>query len=558
MAQGVASVEFGAGVSTGTQPSARGRLLIMMFLEFFIWGAWLPLIFGYLPSLGFSPLQQSWVLNAFALASFAGMFFSNQFADRNFSAERFLAASHLIGGMAILGLFWTDDLTAKLVHAGGGAVAVNAKFIVFFVLMLIHCLFYVPTISICNSIAFANLKDAKKEFGLVRLGGTIGWIAASWPFVFILVDWARVPAFGSVSFSQWLGSALGTSKSGPAALAATRYTFLAAGVASLLLAAFSLTLPHTPPRPAKAGAEKFAWLEAMRLLKVPFLLVLFIVTFLDAGVHQCYFIWTNDFLKSVGIPANWVMAVMSIGQVAEISTMALLGVVLKKLGWRTTLILGILGHAVRFGVFALAPEPWLAVSVIMLHGICYAFFFATVYIFVDEFFPKDARTSAQGLFNFLILGFGPFVANFVWPFLGAQVIGPVAPIEKPAPNVIHVGTQYRNLTIKGTTVPNGKVLITYEDGAKESVKTEATADGKGDWMEATQFVATSKGNAYTISAASADPPGVALPGSIPVTITGAEQVDFKKLFLVPSGTAVFAALMLLIFFHPPKKGKAGE
>ncbi|HWB00405.1 MAG TPA: MFS transporter, partial [Pirellulales bacterium] len=124
------------------------------------------------------------------------------------------------------------------------------------------------------------------------------------------------------------------------------------------------------------------------------------------------------YLKSVGIPANWVMPVMSIGQVAEIGTMAFLGAVLKRLGWRYTMTIGILGHAVRFGVFALLPDPTLAVLINVLHGICYAFFFATVYIFVDEFFPKDARTSAQGLFNVLILGLGPLAANSIWPRLG--------------------------------------------------------------------------------------------------------------------------------------------
>jgi MFS family permease len=111
---------------------------------------------------------------------------------------------------------------------------------------------------------------------------------------------------------------------------------------------------------------------------------------------------------------------MSLGQVAEIGTMAVLGGVLKKLGWRTTMVLGILGHAVRFSVFALVPAPVPAVLVILLHGVCYAFFFATVYIFVDEFFPKDARSSAQGLFNFLILGLGPFAANEFWPRLATS------------------------------------------------------------------------------------------------------------------------------------------
>jgi nucleoside transporter len=382
--------------------SVRNKLSVMMFLEFFIWGAWLPKIFGYLDDLKFTPLEQSWVLNAFALASFTAMFFSTQFADRNFAAEKFLAVSHLIGGLSILGLAWVTDFWS------------------FFALMLVHSLFYVPTISITNSIAFAHLKDAQRDFGLVRLWGTIGWIAASVPFVFILVDWHAVPAFGSVSFTEWLGKALGTPLTGEAAMKGTRFTYVAAGIASLLLAGFSLVLPHTPPKPAAEGRESLAWLEAMKLLKYPFVLVLFVVTFIDASVHACYFIWTDKYLQSVGIPSNWVMPAMSIGQIAEIGTMAILGACLKKMGWKTTMIVGVLGHTLRFGIFALAPFPWLAVSVNVVHGICYAFFFATVYIFVDEFFPKDARSSAQGLFNFLILGLGPFVGNFVWPRLGTM------------------------------------------------------------------------------------------------------------------------------------------
>jgi MFS family permease len=123
---------------------------------------------------------------------------------------------------------------------------------------------------------------------------------------------------------------------------------------------------------------------------------------------------------------------MSIGQVAEIGTMAVLGYVLKRLGWKKTMILGILGHAARFAVYAFFPQyPALVVLVQVVHGICYAFFFATVYIFVDEFFPKDARSSAQGLFNFLILGAGPFVAGIIWPQLeGKFKMGDVIDYEK--------------------------------------------------------------------------------------------------------------------------------
>jgi len=379
----------------------------MMVLEIAIWGAWLPLIFGYLPSLGFTPGQQAWILNAFPIAAIIGMFFSNQFADRNFAAEKFLAFSHLIGGLAILG--------CGFVHS----------FWAFFGLMFIHCLLYVPTISITNSIAFAHMKDPQKEFGLIRMGGTFGWILVAWPFTFILVDWAKVTAAHPSGIVAWFDVVLKSGLTGDALKAATRSTFIVSGVISLALAAFSLVLPHTPPKKKEEGAaENLAWLEAVRLLKHPFVLILWIVTFVDSFVHNCYFNWTGSFLGAapaaggVGIPGNWIMPVMTIGQVAELLTMLVLGVTLKKLGWRKTMIIGILGHAARFAVYALFPQSQgMIIAVQILHGICYAFFFATVYIFVDAYFPKDVRASAQGLFNVMILGVGALAANSICPWL---------------------------------------------------------------------------------------------------------------------------------------------
>src|SRR5499433_225016 len=135
----------------------RFRLFIMMVLEFFIWGCWLPLIYGYLPSLGFSPVEQAWVLNTFPIAAIVGMFFSNQYADRHFAAEKFLAFSHLVGGVAIFLLAFIEPSWPYAFWA-------------FFGLMLVHCLLYVPTNSIANSIAFANIKDPQKEFGFIRVG----------------------------------------------------------------------------------------------------------------------------------------------------------------------------------------------------------------------------------------------------------------------------------------------------------------------------------------------------------------------------------------------------
>jgi nucleoside transporter len=387
--------------------SIRFKLFVMMVLEFFIWGAWLPLIFGYLPSLKFTATEQSLILNAFPAAAIIGMFFSNQFADRHFAAEKFLAFSHLIGGLAMVGLAFTKE------------------FWPFFGLMLVHCLLYVPTISITNSIAFAQMKDAQKEFGIVRMGGTFGWILAAWPFTFILVDWDKVRAANPQGIGDWIGKALANGLSGQALQDATKWTFIVAGIASLLLAGFSLLLPHTPAKRAgEGGTEKLAWFEAVKLLKHPFVMVLWLVTFADAFVHNCYFNWTGTFLSSstdaggVGIPGNWVMPVMSVGQIAELLTMFILGATLKRLGWRTTMIIGILGHAARFAVYAFFPQhKELIIVVQILHGVCYAFFFATVYIFVDAYFPKDVRASAQGLFNVMILGVGALVANTICPRL---------------------------------------------------------------------------------------------------------------------------------------------
>jgi len=389
--------------------STRFRLFGMMVLEFFIWGAWLPLIFSYLPGLNFSPLQQSLILNAFPAAAILGLFFSNQFADRNFAAERFMAFSHLVGGLALVGL------------------ALTTAFWPFFGLMLVYCLLYVPTLSIANQIAFAHLKDAR-DFGFVRMGGTLGWIMAAWPFTFIFVDWGKAQAAHPQGMVGWIGTALANGLTGPALQHATKWTFVVAGIASLLLAVYSLTLPHTPPKKAgEGGVEKLAWAEAMKLLRHPFVLVLWLVTFLDAVVHNCYFNWAGSFLSAsreaggVGIPGNWIMPVMSVGQIAELLTMFVLGATLRRLGYRATMILGILAYPVRFAVWAFFPQnQTLIVLVQILHGVCYAFFFAAVYIFAEEYFPKDARGSAQGLFNVMILGAGVLVANSICPRL-AQV-----------------------------------------------------------------------------------------------------------------------------------------
>lgn len=329
-------------------------------------------IFNYMPMLKFEGWQMSLAGSMFAIASLVGIFFSNQFADRNFSAEKFLAFSHLIGGVALLATGFMRD------------------FWPFFACFLVYGLLYVPTISVTNSLAFTHLADPAKDFGFVRMGGTIGWIVVSWPLVFLL------DAKSTVEQLRWI--------------------FFVAAIISFALAAFSLTLPHTPPRPATSGESGLAWVKAVKLLKLPYVLVLFLVTLIDSTIHNGYFVLIAGFLQSaIKMPDNWISAVTTIGQVAEIVTMLALGTVLKRLGWKLTMLLGIAGHLVRFLVFAFFNSPsdmYLIIAVQVLHGICYAFFFATLYIWVDDVFPKDIRTSAQGLFNLLVLGAGLVLANF--------------------------------------------------------------------------------------------------------------------------------------------------
>jgi nucleoside transporter len=365
--------------------SVRFRLCVMMFLEYVIWGAWLPLANNYFQkALGFTGLELGWIGNAFPIAALLTIMIGGQLADRYFAAEKVLAACHLLGGICMLLIPFADN------------------FALAFALMLGHCIFYAPTMAVTNAISFANISDAK-AFGSIRLWGTIGWIAASVPMLLYLDPTYRAQ-FGLPLLQPQDLSVI----------------FTVSGVASLLLAVFSLTLPHTPPMPAAKEGASFT--KAISLLSHPVILVLFIVTVFDMVVHTGFFFFTGRFLAYLGVPDAWIMPAMSVSQLAEIFTMAGLGYILKRLGWKTTMTLGILGHAARFIIFSVSDTNllWLVITINVLHGICYAFFFATVFIFIDEYFPKDIRNNAQGLFNVALLGVGGLIGNFLCGFIETQ------------------------------------------------------------------------------------------------------------------------------------------
>jgi hypothetical protein len=201
-------------------PSTRlaTRLAVMMFLEYPIWGSWLPLLALYLADvLQFSGAEIGWIFATPAIACLVALFAGGQAADRLVATEKLLAICHAVGGAAML------------------ALARQRSFWPFFVLMLVHQLAYVPTLSLTNAIAFRHVSDARRDFGRIRMWGTIGWIAVSWPFVFVLAG-----------------------RSGPDLHAALGSIFLVAGVTSFGLAAFSLLLPSTPPTPGAGHRQRAA------------------------------------------------------------------------------------------------------------------------------------------------------------------------------------------------------------------------------------------------------------------------------------------------------------
>jgi len=352
--------------------SVKFRLGAMMFLQYAIWGSWAPVLAAYLQNnLGFSGVQLGLIFSLLPLATIVSPFIGGQFADRWFSSQKVIAVLQLLGGVILI-------LIANVTAFGP-----------MMWLMLLYCLVYAPTLALTNSIAFVNLKNSEKEFGAIRVWGTLGWIAAGWA----LTGWRLL------------------AKS-PEGIAMKGDTLLLAGVFSLIMGALAFSLPHTPPK--KESAKPWAFLEAFKMLKDRNFLIFSVISFVVATELQFYYVLTAPFLTSarIGVSQKSIGAVMSIAQVAEIFVMAfMLSWALKKFGMRRTLTLGILVWPVRYIIFVIGQPSWLVIASLALHGFCYVFFFTAAYIYVDNVAPKDIRHSAQGLIATIILGLGNFVGS---------------------------------------------------------------------------------------------------------------------------------------------------
>jgi nucleoside transporter len=348
------------------------RLAIMMFLQYAIWGAWSPALSAYLQSsLGFNGTQVGMIYSLLPLATIISPFIGGQIADRYFPTQYVIAFVQLLGGVILLVLSFISDYQLMIW------------------VMLFYSLLYAPTLALTNSLAFHHLTDSEKEFGYVRVGGTIGWIVAG----LVLWGWRE------------LGSTDPT-------FALSGDTLFLAGIFSVIMGVYSISLPDTPPN--KEGTNPWAFLEAIKMLKNKRFAIFIIISFVVATELMFYYVLTAPYLTSqeIGVPSEQITLVMAIAQLAEILVLAfLLPYFLPKYGIRKTLTLGILAWPIRYIIFAIGEPVWLVIAALSLHGFCFVFFFAASQIYVDTVAPRDIRASAQSLLALVNLGVGMYVGS---------------------------------------------------------------------------------------------------------------------------------------------------
>jgi nucleoside transporter len=348
--------------------SVRIRLSLMMFLTYFVWGAWYVTMGAYLNgALQFDGQQIGLAYGATALAAIFSPFFVGMVADRFFPTERIMAVLHLVG--AVL-LYWVSTL---------------ADFNVFYPVLIAYTLCFMPTLALANSLSFHQMTNPDKEFPAVRVLGTLGWIIAGY----------TLDIFG---------------------LTTNEGMFHLAAGASLLLGLFSFVLPHTPP-PQKGTAitaRDVLGLDALALLKERSFLVFVIGSFLICIPLQFYYAFTAAYFVEEGMTA--VPSKMGFGQWSEFGFLLIMPLLFARLGVKKMLLIAMVAWTARYVLFAFGnagPLVWMFYIGILLHGICYDFFFVTGQIYVDQRAPKHLRGAAQGFIAFVTLGVGMFIGSWL-------------------------------------------------------------------------------------------------------------------------------------------------
>ncbi len=364
------------------------RLAVMMFLQFFIWGAWYVSVTGFINRTGMQGVTGP-IYTVGPIAAILAPFFLGMVADRFFATERVLGVLHLLGSAFILaapafarafqlepppegaGLFYSlvlHDLPA-FAHP-------------FVLIMLLHMLCYMPTLGLTTSLSFHNLENQERQFPLVRVAGTIGWIAGN----------IAVSLLPGKDQSQW--------------------QFYLAGGAGVLLGLYSFTLPHTPP-PAKGKKPTLGQIlgtDSLSMLRNPSYAVFILCSFLLCLPLAGYYAFARNYVEATGAVVNGSATfTMSFGQMSEVFFMLVMPLCFARLGVKWMLLVGMGAWVLRYGLFSAAADDhvmWMVFIGIILHGVCYDFFFVTGMIYADKKAPLEVRNQAQGFLVLITQGLG--------------------------------------------------------------------------------------------------------------------------------------------------------
>jgi len=371
-----------------TEPGVKARLSVMMFLQYAIWGAWLPFLWSFLSEHRHMDGEQiGTMFAAGAAGAILAPFFAGQIADRWFATEKYLALSHLLGAV----LIW--NLAQVQTYEG------------FLLFSFLYSLAYAPTMPLSNSLAFHHLRNRDREFGRVRLWGTFGWIAVG------------------IAMGHWLAYAhtppgVIEAEVHAAQVAGKVDAFRLSAILGAVMGLYCLTLPHTPP--AKHAQQKNAALEALGEVRRQPLITLFLLAVPVSCIHQFYFVHTESFLHAKLHPPAFFETIfgaggggfMTIGQMTEVIVLGAMPFLVTRFTRKSLLAVGLLGYAARMALFVYGQDssPLLLIGV-ALHGIIFGCFIFLAFMIVDEETTPDVRASAQSLFNLVIVGIGVIVGS---------------------------------------------------------------------------------------------------------------------------------------------------
>lgn len=351
------------------QAQLKTKLAFFMFLQYFIWGSWYVSMGTYLSkTLQFDGGEIGLAYGAFAIGAMIAPFLVGLLADRYFASEKLLAFLGIIGGLILF------------------ALPMMTTFSSFYPMLIIYCCTFVPTLALGNSLSLRHLENQKRDFPLVKTLSSIGWIAAGLTL--------------SIVFKAEQSAV----------------QFYVAGAASILFGVFCLSLPHTPPM--KTGKDvsmgEILGLDALALMKKPSFAIFIVCMFLICIPLYFYFVNMNLYVIELGW--EFTAAKMSLAQVSDVIFLILLPLMLRSLGYKKTIFIGILAWAVRYFLLAgsvdsLSLQTIMIYSAILLHGVCYDFLFIAGQLYVDGEANERMRGAAQGLIAFILWGVGAFVGT---------------------------------------------------------------------------------------------------------------------------------------------------